>query len=119
MGQPYERTSHPVTGSENTVPSESALVKSATARDRCSTGTQRPTMLIDAGKTAASPRPSAMRATMSAVSERYAAGGVSVVNEDHQMTAMPSSSLPPYRLARPPLATWSRMYPTKNDERTN
>src|SRR5512143_3050634 len=118
MGHPYWRTSQPVSGSDTTVPSDSPLVNSAMARDRLATGTQRPTMLMDAGKTAASPRPNAMRAPMSAGSERNAAGGVSKVNSDHQNTATPSTIFPPYRLATVPLTTCSRIYPTKNDERT-
>jgi hypothetical protein len=68
---------------------------SATACERYNGGTQRPIMLIDAGKTAASPSPSAIRAPTSAGSESSAAGGVSSVNSDHHTTATPSTSLPP------------------------
>ena len=77
------------------MPSEIALTSSAVARERRSAGTQRPIMLIEAGNTAASPRPSAMRATINAVNDIIAAGGVSIVHADHQSTAMPSTSQPP------------------------
>ena len=56
-------------GSEKTVPMDSPLEKSATARERCAAGTQRPTMLMQAGKTAASPSPRAIRAAMRTGSE--------------------------------------------------
>ncbi len=82
-------------GKANTVPNEIALMISAVARDRCSGGTQREIMFIEAGNTAASPSPSAMRAAISAPSDITAAGGVSAVHADHQSTATPSTSQPP------------------------
>ena len=95
MCQSYCRTSQPVMGSENSVPNESALENRAVARERDSGGTQRPTMLIEAGNTAASPSPSAMRARISAGKPSSAAGGVSSVHTDHQITAKPSTRRPP------------------------
>src|SRR5690349_20946049 len=97
---------------------DSALVNSATARVWYAAGTHRLTMFTDAGKTAASPRPRAMRATMSAGSEIIAAGGVSAVNIDHHRTAAPRMTFPPYRFARAPLAAMKARYPTKNDDST-
>ena len=95
MAQPYSRTSQPVAGNANTVPSEIALMMSAVARERRSGGTQREIMFMEAGNTAASPSPSAMRAAISAPSDIIAAGGVSAVHADHQSTATPSTSQPP------------------------
>jgi hypothetical protein len=86
---------HPVTGSANTVPMASPLLKSATARERRSGGTHRPNMLKEPGNTAASPMPSAMRAAISAGSDSCAATGVRRVNSDHQRTAAPSTRRPP------------------------
>ena len=110
--------SQPVTGRANTVPRWIELVRSVTARERAPVGTQRPIMLIEAGNTAASPSPSAMRARISAGSDSRAAGGVSAVNSDHQMTAAPKMILPPKRLASAPLATIISRYPTKNADST-
>jgi hypothetical protein len=93
-----------VIGSEIIVPIESMLEKSVTARVRFAAGTHRPIMFTDAGNTAASPRPSAMRAAISAGSEMSAAGGVNIVNADHHNTAAPRTILPPKRLASAPLA---------------
>jgi hypothetical protein len=52
-------------------------------------------MFMEAGNTAASPSPSAMRATISAPSDIIAAGGVSAVQAYHQTTATPRTSQPP------------------------
>ena len=48
---PNSRTSQPVAGNANTVPSEIALMMSAVARDRRSGGTQREIMFMEAGNT--------------------------------------------------------------------
>jgi len=67
---------------------------------------------FEAGNTAASPSPRAIRAVTSSGNEIDAATGVSTVNNDHQTTAAPRTILPPKRFASAPLANMSEMYPT-------
>jgi len=85
--------------SSRLVDNGAALVTNATAPDRCSGGTQRPIMLMQAGNTAASPIPRPIRASTRADSDTSAAGGVSAVNSDHHTTATPNTIFPPNRLA--------------------
>lgn len=81
----------------------------ATARERCASGTQWPIRLMEAGMTAATPAPSAMRAQIKVGSEIRAAGRVSAANKDHQTTAISRTTLPPYRFDSAPLTSMSAM----------
>src|SRR5258707_8432458 len=96
-------------GRANTVDKDAVLTIKATARDRWAVGTHRPIMVMAAGKTAASPAPSAILAPTSASSDVMAAGGVRAVKRDHQRTAIPSTTLPPKRFAKAPVTSIRNM----------